>query len=75
VIYVVYGLLTSICDTIDVMLVSVVLDKVLLELPLVENAYCGKTNIVVNKIKSNTLRFISPYLSNSANKELLHFVQ
>lgn len=41
----------------------------------VEKAYCGKTSIVATDTKSRTLRSISLYLLNSANKELLHLVQ
>jgi hypothetical protein len=68
-------LLPVVCGDIGVVPGFVVLDKVLLELsegPM-EKAYCGKTNITAKKM-SRTLSFISLYLSNSANKELLHFV-
>lgn len=41
----------------------------------VEKAYCGKTSIAATDTKSRTLRSISLYLLNSANKELLHLVQ
>ena len=40
-----------------------------------EKAYCGKTNTVATETKSRTLRSISFYIPNSANKELLHIVQ
>ncbi|MDR3782678.1 MAG: hypothetical protein P4K92_05155 [Candidatus Nitrosotalea sp.] len=67
--------LPVVCDDIGMVPGFVVLDNVLLELSvLIEKAYCGKTNIAVNKIKDNNLRFISLYLSNSVNKELLHLV-
>jgi hypothetical protein len=69
--------LPVVCDDIGMVPGFVVLGKVPLELSEVpmEKAYCGKTNIAVNKIKSNNLSFISLDLSNLANKELLYFVQ
>jgi hypothetical protein len=69
--------LPIVCDDTGVVLGFVVPAKVLLELsegPM-EKAYCGKTNIAAEKIKSNTLNFILLDFSNSTNKELLHFVQ
>ena len=69
--------LPVVCDETGVVPGFVVSDKVLLELAegSMEKAYCGKTNSVAKKIKRNSPSFISLYLSNSVNKELLHFVQ